>query len=156
KEVAAAAAFLLALRFLSESRHLLFELSLELFRPLVPGDRCHHFFNSRDLLLHTSGLFEASFRLYVLRSQVGGHEDKDSKNPVPGTSSPSDFEFLISNGSPNVDSSNTSNLKIIKILKLDECTNPHSGNHSKSEIRNWTEGGGLARVWLFEPNTANW
>src|SRR5262245_25999578 len=28
--------------------------------------------------------------------------------------------------------------KIFKIYKLDDWTNPHSGNHSKSEIRDWT------------------
>src|SRR5262245_37407356 len=42
---------------------------------------------------------------------------------------------LISNCPPNADSSN---FPIVQSLRFKDWTNPHSGNHSKSNIRDWT------------------
>jgi len=69
----------------------------------MPGDGRHHFFNSRDLLLDTPGFFEASFRLHVLRSQVGRHGERIAKTSVPGTPLPAHIGNVLFGNVRNAD-----------------------------------------------------
>ena len=66
-------ALLAVFRFLAERGHFLPQLSLQLFRAFVLGDRRHHFFKGSDFLLHALRLLKAFFRLQILRRQVRGH-----------------------------------------------------------------------------------